>query len=60
MICATNRVPISYEITAANVADVSLVEELVVEAELTDEVVRRVFGDLAYKSGPLSRSLAEG
>lgn len=60
MICATNRVPISYEITAANIADISLAEELVVEAELTDEVARKLFGDLAYQSGPLSQSLAEG
>jgi hypothetical protein len=60
MICATNRVPISYEVTAANISEVSLTEELVEEAELTDEVVRRLFGDLAYESGPLSRSLAEG
>jgi hypothetical protein len=60
MICATNRVPISYEITAANIADISLTEELVGESGLTDEVVRRLFGDLAYESGPLSHSLAEG
>lgn len=60
LLCSTNRVPISYEITSANAADVSLTEELLVEAGLTDEVVRRLFGDLAYNSGQLSRSLAEG
>lgn len=60
MICATNRVPISYEITAANIADISLTEELVVEAGLTEEVARRLFGDLAYNSGPLRDTLAEG
>ena len=59
LICATNRVPISYEITAANVADVYLIEELVAEAELTDEVARRLFGDLAYNSRPLRHRLAE-
>lgn len=60
LVCATNRVPISYEITAANAADVSLTEELVAEAALTDEVGRRLFGDLAYKSAPLSQIRAEG
>ena len=59
LICATNRVPISYEITAANVADVYLIEELVAEAELTDEVARRLFGDLAYNSRSLRHRLAE-
>ena len=32
MLCATNRVPISYELTPANTADVSLTEELLAEA----------------------------
>lgn len=59
LICATNRVPISYEITAANVADICLTEELVAEARLTDEVARRLFGDLAYNSRPLRHRLAE-
>lgn len=59
MICATNRVPVSYKITAANVADIRLTEELLAEAELTDEVARRLFGDLAYNSRPLSHRLAE-
>lgn len=59
MICATNRVPVSYEITPANVADLRLTEELVAEANLTDEVARRLYGDLAYKSGPLRQSLIE-
>ena len=59
LICATNRVPISYEITAANVADVSLTEELVEEARLTDEVARRLFADLAYNSRALRHRLAE-
>jgi hypothetical protein len=34
LLCATNRVPISYELTPANVADVSLTEELINEANL--------------------------
>jgi hypothetical protein len=53
LVCATNRVPISYELTAANVADVLLVEELLDEARLGDGAARRLFGDLAYRSGAL-------
>ena len=34
LLCATNRVPISYELTPANRADLSLAEELVAEADL--------------------------
>lgn len=60
LLCATNRVPISYEITAANVADLRLTQELLTEAPLTEAVARRLFGDLAYNSGPLSSTLAEG
>jgi hypothetical protein len=59
LLCATNRVPICYEITAANIAEVSLTEELITEAELTDEVARKLYGDLAYRSGPLRGYLAE-
>jgi hypothetical protein len=33
LICSTNRVPISYELTPANVADLSLTEELLAEAD---------------------------
>jgi hypothetical protein len=58
LLCSTNRVPISYEITAANVADLRLTEELVEEAELTDGVVRKLYGDLAYRSGALEEELA--
>jgi hypothetical protein len=36
LLCSTNRVPISYELTAANVADISLSEELINEAALGD------------------------
>ncbi len=62
MLCATNRVPISYELTPANVAEVNLIEELLAEANLPsgeEELVRKVFGDLAYRSEPLEEDLAE-
>src|ERR671921_1875069 len=59
LLCATNRVPISYELTPANVAEVGLTAELVAEANLGGELARRVFGDLAYRSESLEDSLAE-
>jgi hypothetical protein len=59
VLCATNGVPITYELTPANVADVSLTEELVAEAKLGHGVVRRLLGDLAYRSGELEEALAE-
>ena len=59
MLCTTNRVPISYELTPANVADVSLTEELIAEAPLGEEVARRLLGDLAYNSKELKKALAE-
>ena len=34
LLCSSNRVPISYELTPANVADVRLAEELIEEAAL--------------------------
>jgi hypothetical protein len=40
LICATNRVPISYELTPANVANISLTEELINEAALGEGVAR--------------------
>jgi IS5 family transposase len=58
-LCATNRVPVSYELTPANVADVSLTEELLNEAALGEGVARRLLGDLAYRSEDLRESLAE-
>jgi hypothetical protein len=42
LICATNRVPISYELTPAYVADISLTEELINEAALGEGVARRL------------------
>jgi hypothetical protein len=59
VLCATNGVPITYELTPANVADVSLTEELLAEAKLGHGVVRRLLGDLAYRSGELEEALAE-
>jgi hypothetical protein len=59
VLCSTNGVPISYELTPANVADVSLTEELIYEAALGDGVARRLLGDLAYRSAQLREALAE-
>ena len=59
LLCATNRVPISYELTPANVAEVSLTEELLAEAKLGEEVARRLLGNLAYRSQELGEELAE-
>ncbi len=59
LLCSTNRVPISYELTPANVADVCLTEELIAEAALGDGVARRLLGDLAYRSEDLREALAE-
>src|SRR5215211_581630 len=58
LLCATNRVPISYELTPANVADICLTEELVAEAALGGGVARKLFGDLAYRSEALEDALA--
>jgi hypothetical protein len=58
MICSTNRVPVSYELTAANVADVHLVFELLGDCGFGEDLARRLLGDLAYQSEELERSLA--
>jgi hypothetical protein len=58
MMCATNRVPLSYELSAANVAEVNLTEELLAEAELGNGVARKLLGDLAYRSAELEEELA--
>jgi hypothetical protein len=52
LLCATNGVPLSYELTSANVTEVRLTEELLAEDDLGREVVRTVLGDLAYRSSP--------
>jgi hypothetical protein len=60
LLCATNRVPLSYELSAASVADVLLVRELLAGAGLDgNAVARRLLGDLAYRSGALGEELAE-
>jgi len=60
LLCATNRVPLSYELTAANVAEMRLTEELLEEARLgDDDRARRLLGDLAYRSEALKETLAE-
>ena len=59
LLCASNRVPICYELTPANVADLSLTEELCAEAKLAEEVARKLLGDLAYQSAELEDELAE-
>ncbi len=40
LLCATNRVPLFYELTASNIADVRLTGELVHGANLGDGVTR--------------------
>ena len=59
LLCAANRIPVSYELTPANVADVSLTEELLAEAALGEGVARRLLGDLTYRSEELRETLAE-
>ena len=59
LLCSTNRVPLCYELTAANVTEVSLTEELLAEANLSEDPARKVFGDLAYRSEPLEQELAK-
>lgn len=59
LLCSTNRVPLSYELTAAKVAAVCLAEELIEEAALGDGATRRLLGDLAYRSEELRKALAE-
>ncbi len=56
--CASNRVPVSYELTGANVAEVRLAEELIEGANLGGGVARRLLGDLAYSSAALEEALA--
>lgn len=59
LLCATNRVPLSYELTAANIAEVKLTEELLAGTsfEQEKELVRTLFGDLAYRSEALEEVL---
>ena len=59
LLCATNLIPLSYELTPANVADICLTEELINEAALGDGVARKLLGDLAYSSEELRAALAK-
>jgi hypothetical protein len=59
LLCSTNRVLLSYELTAANVAEVCLTEELLAEARLREGVARRLFGDLASRSVELKEALVQ-
>jgi hypothetical protein len=58
LLCSTNRVPLSYELTAANVAEVRLTKELLEGANLGQDIARKLFGDLAYRSEVLEKDLA--
>jgi hypothetical protein len=60
LLCATNRIPISYELTTANIAEVRLVGELLGGAQLGEGLARRLLGDLAYRSEKLGATLADG
>jgi Transposase DDE domain len=59
LLCATNRVPLSYELTPANVAEASLAQELLAEAGLEEDLARRLLGDLAHRSRELEEGSAE-
>ncbi len=58
LLCATNRVPLCYELTAANVAEIGLTKELLAAASLGEDLARRLLGDLAYRSEALEETLA--
>jgi hypothetical protein len=51
-------VPISYELSTANVAEVRVVGELLGAAQLEETLARRLLGDLAYRSEKLGETLA--
>lgn len=59
LLCATNRVPLSYELTAANVPEDRLAEEPLEAANLGRDLARRLFGDLAYQCEALEDALSE-
>ena len=48
-----------YELNSANVAEISLTEELLAEAKLSNGAARKLLGDLAYRSERLKEELAE-
>ena len=60
LLCSTNRIPLSYELTAANVAEALLVRELVTGAGLVEgDLARRLLGEMAYRGGRLAAQLAQ-
>jgi len=59
LLCATNRVPVCYELNVANIAEVRLTGELIDVGNLGDGVARKLLGDLAYHSEALKETLAE-
>src|SRR5919205_2829254 len=58
LLCSTNRVPLSYELTPANIAEVRLTKALLEGTNLGEDIARRLFGDLAYRSEALEKALA--
>ncbi len=58
LLCATNRVPLSYKLNPANAAEVRLTEELLAGSRLEKGLARRLFGDRAYRSEALKKALA--
>ena len=59
LLCATNRVPLCYELTAANAAEIGLTKKLLAAASLGEDFARRLLGDLAYRSEALEKTLAD-
>jgi Transposase DDE domain len=60
LLCAFKGVPVCYQLTPANVAEVRLRTELLAEAGLGEEVGRRLLGgDLAYRSEASEDGLAQ-
>jgi hypothetical protein len=47
------------KLTPANVAESSLIEELLADAELGEDLARRLIEDSAYRSQELEEALAE-
>jgi hypothetical protein len=58
-LCHQPSAPLLRAYRAANVAEVTLTEELLAEAGLGNAVVRKLLGDLAYRSAELKEELAE-
>ncbi len=58
LLCSTNRIPISYELTAANVADVRLTERTPQRGGFGGWGGEDVVGGLVYRSEDLREALA--